>query len=273
MAAVDAPTAADQLVHLRDTFSCFAGSEREARFIYKEIYDDHCYDVAELSDAPFIIDVGANIGLFSIYMRHKYPAARILAFEPAPQNYATLLKNLKLHDVASGVETHACALGSKEGREVLTYYPNAPGNSTFTPDEKDRLRKKLPGDFYQKMLDRLVKDASTVTVPVQRLSHFLDAYSDADIPRIDLLKLDCESAELEVLRGVSEGHWPLIQNVVVEVSAISGLLAELEALLRLKGFKVIREVAAWSPKESPMYMLQAVRVTARNGGSSVAIAG
>ncbi|KAL2170274.1 hypothetical protein VTG60DRAFT_5050 [Thermothelomyces hinnuleus] len=248
-----------QLLELGPDFSVYIGAERDARFIYKEIYHDHCYDVAPLSSNPFIIDAGANIGLFTLYMKAKYPSARVLAFEPVPQIFDLYRRNLALHGVpARDVDAPCCALGSgPEAARPLTYFPNAPGNSTFVPGEKELLRKALPQEHYQRMIDRSSAGATQVPVPVERLSRFLDAYPDLE--RVDLLKVDVESWELDVLRGVDDRHWKLVRNVAVEVSELSGLREDIEALLRSKGFAVDKELASWSYETAPTYTVLATR--------------
>ena len=47
-------------------------------YIYKEIFVEGCYDLSLATDpAPFIIDVGANTGLFIIRMKQLYPNAKV----------------------------------------------------------------------------------------------------------------------------------------------------------------------------------------------------
>ncbi|KAK4099535.1 methyltransferase FkbM [Parathielavia hyrcaniae] len=264
VACTKTATAEPQLIELGPGFSVYVGAERDARFIYKEIYEDHCYDMATLPPDPFIIDAGANIGLFSLYFKTKYPAARILAFEPAPQIFDLYRRNLALHDVPLGqgqdVEAHACALGAeRETSRWLTYFPNAPGNSTFVPGEKELLRRALPAEHHQRMIDRSSAGATRVGVPVERLSRFLDGYGPGGLGRIDLLKVDVESWELDVLLGIDDRHWGMVRNAAVEVSELSGLCHDVEALLREKGFAVERELAAWSYETAPTYTILARR--------------
>lgn len=44
-----------QLLKLGPDLTVYIGAERDARFIYKEIYQDHCYDVAPLSPNPCML--------------------------------------------------------------------------------------------------------------------------------------------------------------------------------------------------------------------------
>lgn len=192
-------------------------------------------------------------------MKAKYPSARILAFEPVPQIFDIYRRNLALHDVpATDVDAHVCALGSEpEESKLLTYFPNAPGNSTFVPGEKELLRKALPAEHYQRMIDRSSAGATQVGVPVECLSRFLDGYPD--LAQIDLLKVDVESWEFDVLRGVDDRHWDMVRNAAVEVSELSGFRKDVEELLISKGFSVEMKLAAWSYETAPTYTVLARR--------------
>ena len=50
---------------------------------------------------------------------------------------------------------------------------------------------------------------------------FASSVRFSQIPRIDLLKIDVEGAELSVLRGVRREHWPRVRAVVAEVHDVA----------------------------------------------------
>lgn len=243
------------LIELEEGFPCYVSGELEARFIYQEIFKDYNYDQPGLPEAPVILDVGANIGLFSLYMKQKYPAARIVAFEPAPENYQALLRNLELHQVR-GVTTYPYALGPQAGDATFTYYPQMPGNSTLHPDGKV-LQKRLMGERLGQDQAAELFEETTITVQVERLSAFLARQAEVD--RFDLLKIDVEGAELEVLSGIDDSDWDKIQHVLLEVSDADGALAKVEDLLRGKGLSVASEPVPFMWTELGFYYVTAQR--------------
>ncbi|KAM3547045.1 hypothetical protein ARSEF1564_000086 [Beauveria bassiana] len=263
-----------QIVQLGDDFPChvasyngFPSGEHEARFIYKEIFGDHCYDVAQLSDPRFIVDVGANIGLFSVYVKKKFPACKIVAFEPAPDTFAVLTKNLALHAAVdngsdSGVRTHRYALGATTGQGSLTFFPHLPGNSTLVPDEKRQFQDLLGAEVGTNFTDKMFGDAGKVQVQIKRLSDVLSEEEDEDedeFAAIDLLKVDVEGAELNVLQGISDEHWAKVKNVVLETCDLSSDREALNTLLESKGFTLETSKADWSPKGAQFYTIIARR--------------
>jgi FkbM family methyltransferase len=262
-------TTTPPLVELADGFTIHTPSEREARFIYNEIYTDNCYDVPNLPPSPFIIDAGANIGLFTLYYKQKYPSATILAFEPAPQTYQTLRRNLALHGLADDplISTYHSGLGERAATAQFTYYPNAPGNSTLFPDQKDGLKQLVASKFPehgQQVIDAWLGKEEEVEVSIQRLSHFLTLRGrerdGGGVKSIDLLKIDVEGAEFDVLAGLDEEHWSLVKNVVVEIVAVGneGAVERMKALLEGNGFVVTLEAAHPDWKEV-MFLVKGAR--------------
>ncbi|OGM42085.1 hypothetical protein ABOM_008591 [Aspergillus bombycis] len=245
------------LVKLSDKFSCYTRGEKEARFIYNEIFNDHEYDTVVLPKAPVIVDVGANIGLFSLYMKEKYPLAKIIAFEPAPENFEALNRNLAYHMVST-VVAYPYALGTQDCSAPFTYFPNMPGNSTLNIEEKECEIQLFKENYDEAFGDDMFKDAKQTMVPVNRLSYFFSQYH-SDIETIDLLKIDVEGTELEVLGGIDDADWNKVRNIVTEVSDLKGSLDKVKQLLETKGFTVSYGAARGIPEIFKLFIVTACR--------------
>lgn len=55
----------------------------------------------ELRERDVFMDVGANVGLYSLYAALKEPRCRVFAFEPESQNFASLCRNIMLNQASN----------------------------------------------------------------------------------------------------------------------------------------------------------------------------
>ena len=74
-----------------------------------------------------------------------------------------------------------------------------------------------------------------------RLRPLSAVIAEEGVERIDLLKIDVQKAELAVLLGIEERHWPKIRQIVMEVHDLEGRLEVVVELLRRHGFDVLVE--------------------------------
>jgi FkbM family methyltransferase len=241
------------MFEVRPQVNVWAASEKELRWQYEEIFEQGGYADIELRDDAFVVDVGANIGLFALLVKRTRPAARIHAFEPMPESARALRENIAQHNLTD-IVVEECALGrDREAKVDFTYYPVLPGNSTRYPDEKALQMAVLARDEPPEDVARQ-HTGYTVSVPVERLSSYLRPGRT-----IDLLKVDVEGAELDVLQGIDVAHWPMIQQVVLEVQDLSGRLSRVSDLLRAQGFRVQVRPSPMIPADIRTFMVHAMR--------------
>ena len=131
---------------------CFEHLEpNEAEFLYHEIWVRRAYlrhgISLRTSGAPLVVDVGANIGLFSLLVADLNPRAKIIACEPAPRAFAVLERNLASVTRARclpvavrgpGSRRRSRGSGTHDGGATTTLhvYPDAPGESSTRPRER-----------------------------------------------------------------------------------------------------------------------------------------
>jgi FkbM family methyltransferase len=242
-----------KLVELDDGLRVFASSNIEVRFLHQEIFGAGCYAGIDLPARSLVIDAGANIGLFSIFVKLRYPDAEILAFEPAPESAAVLRQNIELHRLRD-VVVQQVALGSQpEKAAPFTYYPAIPGSSTRYPAQKGQAKAALSRLYSARVAERLYR-SKDITVPIERLSAFLEP----DRP-VDLLKIDVEDGEMDVLLGIDPPHWPLIRQMIIEVHDRDGRLASLCDLLSGYGLEPSVVPAPLVDADLAAYVVQATR--------------
>ncbi|HVR10890.1 MAG TPA: FkbM family methyltransferase [Thermoanaerobaculia bacterium] len=228
-------------------------SRMEAEHIYEDIFDKRIYlrHGVALRDGATVLDVGGNIGLFTLFVHGICRDPRTYTFEPAPPLYRILSHNAARH--CPGARLFNRGVAAAPGRATLTFYPYSSGMSSFhanLDEEKDVLRTIMANqrragmagmerimDVAEDLLDARFTAASfeceLVTLSQVIVNERLDA--------IDLLKVDVQKCELEVLLGIEPRHWPKVRQLVMEVHALDGRLEQVFELLRRQGFSVVVE--------------------------------
>lgn len=130
-------------------------------------------------DAKVIIDVGANVGNYSIKYAKNYPNAMIWAFEPCEKTYDKLCENIYMY---KNILSCKIGLGSKQQTAILNEYLSSGDNSIlYNKNEKFQKRQRIG---------------------IIRLDDFLEGRND--MQKIDILKIDVQGYEMEVLKGAIE---------------------------------------------------------------------
>jgi FkbM family methyltransferase len=169
--------------------------------------------LAALGRPPRILDLGANIGMFSLWASRRWPGAHLTAVEPLPRNVAALTRNLQAALPTGTYEVVAAAATTHDGE--LTF-----GGSD---------------DFSQ---GHIVSGGDGITVAAR------DVFALAD--DVDLLKIDIEGAEWPV---AADSRFAALRVPVVMFEyhpdgAPAGATPEesADALLRGAGYAIERTV-------------------------------
>jgi FkbM family methyltransferase len=133
------------------------------------------------------VDIGANIGYYSVVAALVNPDLRVYAFEPAPSIFHYLEKNIQLNGFEDRIRAFPIALaeGAGEIDLFITRNPKAEYLEHHLGGSSNTVR---PRDARSR----------TVKVATSGLDDFADQY---ELPDIDLLKMDTEGTEDRVLAG------------------------------------------------------------------------
>lgn len=161
------PPIGELRLRLRDNF----GADL---FIYSEVLEQQTYRLPLAPPPATILDLGANIGLGTIYFARLFPAARLACVEPVPDNLEILRGNLAMNGVAADV--FAAAIDVCDGSATMERAPLAYGHRVVSPAALPSARQfAVPALTVASVLDRLGWD------------------------RIGLLKIDVEGHETVLL--------------------------------------------------------------------------
>ncbi len=227
---------------MENGLSVIAKNRGETVFLYDEIFADESYlrHGIDLRPGSVVFDVGANIGMFALYVGLRCPGAKVYAFEPIPDIHKLLAMNSGLYPW--DVKPHQIALGREPGTVSFTYYPHVSilsGRYADHEQERDVILAFEANRGYQgPELEKLVGDrlqAEIVECQVKTVSQVL---AEEGLAGIDLLKIDVEKSEHDVLAGISESDWPKIRQVAVEVHEIDSRVSQVCDLLHRQGFEV-----------------------------------
>jgi FkbM family methyltransferase len=182
--------------------------------LVEEILIRQVYEVGPLSPGSSLVDCGANIGISVLFFRIRYPGVRITAFEPDPETYALLAKNVAANKWAS-IDLVNAAVGPREGMIDFYIDPLVPGSLTMSA-----LKSRMHGSLRK--------------VACVNLSSQLRG-------KVGLLKLDIEGFEGAVLDELEKaGSLGLIDRMAIEyhhhIVADEDRLSRVLALLERNGF-------------------------------------
>src|SRR6185312_3217063 len=87
------------LYELSDDLSLYAYNKTEVEFVYEEIFKDRCYTKhgVVIPAGGCIVDIGANVGMFSVFAATQHADLDIYAFEPLPPTFELLKRNASLY--------------------------------------------------------------------------------------------------------------------------------------------------------------------------------
>jgi amino acid adenylation domain-containing protein/FkbM family methyltransferase len=246
-------------------------NKNETDYIYHEIFVLKAYlrHGITVRDGDCIVDAGANIGLFTVFVNRLARDLRMFSFEPNPTVYECLKAN-----AAAWGENVKClpfGLSSKNTTSEMTFYEGLSLLSGFHADpEAERNVVKhyvLNQQSASPRTDQLAADIEELIdhrlqnkkfkAELRTLSSVI---AQERIDRIDLLKVNVEKSELEVLKGLQPGDWKKIRQLVIEVDLTENL-EPIALLLKQHGYHVAVEQDVLL-KKTDLHYIYAIRPSA-----------
>lgn len=194
------------------------GLKKETRFLLNEIYLDRVYDLPgfDFETCGPVLDLGGNVGLFSMYVASRSSRAHVFSFEPSSANLELYLQNLTWNPGWA---------------ERITVFPMAVGASNGTAD------LCLAGTAAEYSTARHDASARSETV---RCVDLATVFELCQVDEFDLAKIDIEGAETLVLDAAADKDIRRLKSIVIEWHHSTERLHELASRLRGLGFRADR---------------------------------
>ena len=192
-------------------------------------YEDMLFLLHFLREEDFFVDVGANIGSFTI-LASGHVGSRTMSFEPVPQTYQSLLDNIAINRLEDKVSVKNLALGSEKGNVKFTNILFGAINHVCTNEETD----------------------DSIEVPTDTLDNILQ---DEKVPL--LIKIDVEGFETEVINGAIDTlKKDGLKAIIIELNG-SGIRygyddAKIHDFIISLGFKAYR----YDPELRKLYLIE-----------------
>jgi FkbM family methyltransferase len=192
--------------------SRFIINEHE-KYVLDEVYWRDIYEERKhLNPGDVVVDVGANIGIFSIKASKEVGGrGMVLAIEPDRKNLNRLNRNIALN-AANNIRVFSCAAGSAEDMKTLLIKQKGSNSSFFETSEP--------------VSERL-------NVSVRTIDGIID---EAGLRRCNFLKIDTEGSELEVLKGGMHILTNLRPRVAMETHPFGAQTEQVVEFLREFGY-------------------------------------
>ena len=178
--------------------------------VFTRGYETNVLEKIKLKNDSVFIDIGSNLGYYTLFAAKKSPEGFIISIEPDKDLNEKIVENVKVNNF-DNVKCINAAIWDKNDEEIKLYEDIISGHNPtcFGGGEKYSIIKTIT-------LDKIVSDLSLV--------------------KIDWLKMDIESAEVKALEGAKEAL-KITENFLLEIhSKKNG--EECERLLKNNGFDI-----------------------------------
>lgn len=185
------------------------------RAIFHEIWIRKYYTPAgfTIKEDDVVVEIGAHIGIFSIFAAQLARNGKVYSFEPMPANYEMLQRNIILNKANNIIPVNK-AVSDKKGKKEF----HLSSSEIYTGEHSFFLRG-----------DKLMKTIEVETLSLENI------VKDHNISEIDFLKMDCEGAEYEILFNVPDDILRRIKQISMECHDIDNTRNKFSLREFLKG--------------------------------------
>lgn len=163
--------------------------------VIREVWKENVYEVGDtrFTRNGITVDIGANIGAFSLLAAHY--GSKVIAVEPEPHNLKALENNIAINNMAHMITVAPVGISDHRGTAVIG---DDGGGATI----KDGLSA-----------------SQGATIELITLDDLFDRYG---VEKVNVLKIDVEGSELEIITGASRKQLEKCAYITMEFDVRSG---------------------------------------------------
>ena len=162
-------------------------------------------------NVPHFIDVGANIGVYSLRLSKQFPRLEVFAVEPHKHAFSRLENNIKINNLKKNITTFNCALSNTDGNARLSsnrrFNTNQSGGAKISEEGNLLIAQKLGDDLFN-FLNQTVA-----------------------------IKIDVEGFEINVLKGLN--NFFSNNNICLQIEIFEQNFLQVSQYLKNLNFKLI----------------------------------
>src|SRR4030095_8038429 len=170
---------------LHDSFYMFLNPTEhiQQQLFWYGYYEKELGDLLKkiIKPGDVFLDLGANIGYFSMLVANNSPSVKVISFEPVASLFQKMNDNISLNNIKSISAINAAAGETNEDKALFDSATDNLGMSSF----------KQPENYSGKK-----EKVKVVTID--------DWFKTSGLSKIDVIKLDIEGSELAALKGMKE---------------------------------------------------------------------
>lgn len=148
-------------------------------------------DYGKIRDNSIIIDIGANIGVFSVFAASTSKNTIVYAYEPMSKSYGLLLENIEINKLEKNILPFRLGIGAKKEKRKLFLADGSPFHSLYIDE-----------------IGRSYLEIECISLG--------DIFESNHIKECDILKIDCEGAEFEILYYTPGEYFKCIKEIRLE---------------------------------------------------------
>lgn len=195
-----------------------------------------------LQPTDVLWDIGANVGLYSIYAA-KFRKCRVYAFEPESQNYALLIENMSLNKVNDRLNASCVALNEKEQFGTLTvpFIKKGGAYNLFGSSAAQDIPESVQAAEKFWAQDRVNQLTFGCSIDELVLRHGFAPPTH--------IKIDVDGIEYKIIKGAEQTlKSPQLKSLLIELNEKSENDAKVLGILSKHGFALAKKRSVWDTK-------------------------